>query len=55
MRDIPTIPLLPEPLDDENDPNPVTAKCECGVEWRKIMHFYCNNPRCPMQQRVRGL
>jgi len=51
---IPVIPPLPEgetntPKPEE--PNPVVAICgECRLEIRQVMHYSCQNPRCPVQK-----
>lgn len=47
--------LIPPLKKEENIPiniNPTVAICgECGVEWKKIMHYSCNRNNCPMQTK----
>lgn len=49
--DIPTIPPLPK--DAPFDPDKPVARCgECGMLWKRVMHYSCGNPRCPMQPHI---
>ena len=47
---VPVIPPRKPQEEPSTHPNPVQAICgECGVEWRKVMMYCCQNANCPMR------
>lgn len=47
---VPVIPPLPEPEPGFND-DTVAVCGQCGIHIKKVMHFSCPDPRCPVQMK----